>query len=169
MDFKSVLRPARIDTFTAHSTLNRNVGLLRLFPGITTQMVRAFLQPPLEGAVLQSFGAGNVPSNREDLLAEFKAATTRGVVLVNITQCQQGVVMSVYETGKVLDDAGVTSGSDMTPEAALTKLAYVLSKSEWDVSTKRQMMQSCLRGELTVPRIQHANGSDMAEVFSTIF
>jgi len=133
---------------------------LRLFPGITTQMVRAFLQPPLEGAVLQSFGAGNMPSNREDLLAEFRAATARGVVLVNCTQCQQGVVMSVYETGKALLDVGVTSGSDMTPEAALTKLAYVLSKSEWDVGTKRQMMQRCLRGELTVSRAQPSNGSN---------
>ncbi|XP_059474884.1 L-asparaginase 1 [Neocloeon triangulifer] len=160
VDFKSIIRPPRIDTFTVHSTLNRNVGLLRLFPGITTQMVRAFLQPPLEGAVLQSFGAGNVPSNREDLLAEFKAATSRGVVLVNCTQCQQGVVMSVYETGKALIDVGVTPGSDMTPEAGLTKLAYVLSKSEWDVETKRQMMQSCLRGELTVPRSQSYNGCE---------
>lgn len=147
-----------------HSTLNRNVGLLRLFPGITTQMVRAFLQPPLEGAVLQSFGAGNVPSNREDLMAEFKAATNRGVVVVNCTQCQQGIVMSVYETGRALLDVGVIPGSDMTPEAALTKLAYVLSKSEWDVNTKRQMMQSCLRGELTVPRLQHVNGNDILEV-----
>lgn len=72
--------------------------------------------------------------------------------------------MSVYETGKVLVDVGVTAGSDMTPEAALTKLAYVLSKSEWDVNTKRQMMQSCLRGELTVARLQNANGNDIIEV-----
>ncbi|XP_065340986.1 L-asparaginase 1 [Cloeon dipterum] len=159
VDFKIIIRPARIDSFSVHSTLNRNVGLLRLFPGITTQMVRAFLQPPLEGAVLQSFGAGNVPSNREDLLSEFKAATSRGVVLVNCTQCQQGLVMNVYETGKALTEVGVTNGSDMTPEAALTKLAYVLSKSEWDIGTKRQMMQSCLRGELTVPKANNYNGN----------
>ncbi|KAF4524117.1 hypothetical protein B566_EDAN007700 [Ephemera danica] len=135
VDYKAIMRPPRIDRFSVHSSLNRNVGLLRVFPGITTQMVRAFLQPPIEGAVLQSYGAGNMPSNREDLLAEFRAATSRGMLLVNCTQCQQGLVNSVYETGKALLDVGVTPGSDMTPEAALTKLAY--------------MMQSSLRGELT--------------------
>ena len=40
-------------------------------------------------------------------------------------------------------------GNDMTPEAALTKLAYVLSKNEWDTQTKRKMMESSLRGELS--------------------
>lgn len=38
----------------------------------------------------------------------------------------------------------------MTPEAALAKLSYILSKKEWSLATKKEMMQTSLRGELTV-------------------
>ncbi|XP_066993710.2 L-asparaginase 1 [Anabrus simplex] len=149
VDYKSIFRQCDIAKFTVHSKLDRNVGLLRLFPSITTDTVRAFLQPPTRGVVLQTYGAGNIPSNRQDLMEEIQKATSRGVIVVNITQCILGSVCDIYETGQALLDAGVTPGSDMTPEAALTKLSYVLSKSDWDLDMKRKMMRSNLRGELT--------------------
>ncbi len=89
--------------------------------------------------MLQSYGAGNAPSNRVDILDEFRNATNRGVIIVNITQCMNGKVEAAYETGNALVEAGVICGADMTPEACLTKLSYVLSKDEWDLQQKRKV------------------------------
>lgn len=63
--------------------------------------VEAFLQPPIEGVVLQAYGAGNVPANRGDLIDAFKDATSRGVIIVTCTQCSRGTVSNLYQTGKV--------------------------------------------------------------------
>lgn len=133
-----------------HYKLNRNVTMLRLFPSITVETIRAFLQAPIEGVVLQTYGAGNAPSCRKDILNELKEATKRGVIIVNITQCSNGKVDPSYETGNVLVEAGVIPGSDLTPEAALTKLSYILSKDEWSMEKKREMVRTNLRGELSV-------------------
>ncbi|XP_015113146.1 uncharacterized protein LOC107038514 [Diachasma alloeum] len=149
VDYQSIFRPCGMEKFHVHTTLNRNVGLLRIFPSITVELVRAFLQPPIEGVVLQTFGAGNIPINRHDIVQELRNATSRGVLVVNTTQCSRDGVTPAYESGKLLVDAGVTVGYDMTPEAALTKLSYVLSKTEWDIQKKRKMMETNLRGELT--------------------
>jgi 60kDa lysophospholipase len=86
------------------------------------------------------------------LLDELRQAAEKGVLIINTTQCCHGTVSAIYETGAALLEAGVIPGADMTPEAALTKLSYVLSKDEWDLDTKRQMMMTSLRGELTVPQ-----------------
>ncbi|XP_037812456.1 L-asparaginase [Lucilia sericata] len=149
VDYRLIFRPCKISKFFVHSELDENVGILRIFPSISTSTFRAFLAPPMKGVVLQSFGSGNVPDNRKDLLKELKEASERGVIIVNCTQCPTGSVSEIYETGKVLFDLGVLPGFDMTPEAALTKLSYVLGKSEWPLDIKKQMIQSNLRGELT--------------------
>lgn len=163
VDYRSIFRPCIMEKFYVHASLNRNVGLLRLFPSITSDLVKVFLQPPIEGVVLQSYGAGNVPTNRDDIIKELRAATKRGVIIVNTTQCSTGCVSNTYEAGKMLQKAGVISGFDMTPEAALTKLAYVLSKNDWDTETKRQMMQTNLRGELTAGRPPTIQDWDLVE------
>ncbi|KAG8201278.1 hypothetical protein JTE90_016763 [Oedothorax gibbosus] len=150
VEWRNIFRPSSIEKFSVHSSLNHNVGLLRLFPSITVEVVRAFLSPPIEGVVLQTYGAGNGPSQRKDLFDELKRANRRGVIIINCTQCSLGQVDPSYETGSALVDVGVIPGSDMTPEAALTKLSYVLSKKEWTIQTKRTMMKANLRGELTV-------------------
>ena len=106
VDYKSIFRSCSIEKFHVHTILNRNVGSLRLFPSITTDLIRAFLQPPIEGVVLQSYGAGNIPGNRKDIIEEFKKATNRGVIIVNITQCAKGSVNNLYETGHLLLEAG---------------------------------------------------------------
>lgn len=80
--------------------------MLRLFPGITRAMISAATQSPTKGMILQSYGAGNMPTNREDIIQEFRKAVKRGVIIVNITQCSQGTVSAIYETGKILQDAG---------------------------------------------------------------
>uniref|UniRef100_A0A336N284 asparaginase n=1 Tax=Culicoides sonorensis TaxID=179676 RepID=A0A336N284_CULSO len=149
IDYRSIFRPCGVDKFNVHLKLDENVGILRIFPNIPTTTVKAFLQPPMKGVVLETFGAGNIPTNRVDLLDAFCEASKRGVIIVNITQCYVGCVSELYETGRLLIERGVIPGFDMTAEAALAKLAYVLSKDEWNHDTKLKMMQSNLRGELT--------------------
>lgn len=69
--------------FAVHVKLDENVGLLRIFPSISLAAIKAFLHPPIMGIVLQTFGAGNIPSNRADIIEELKAATDRGAIIVS--------------------------------------------------------------------------------------
>ncbi|XP_071538280.1 L-asparaginase-like isoform X2 [Panulirus ornatus] len=168
VDYRSVFRPTHLEKFTVFDRLNRHVGLLRIFPSISAETVRSFLQPPMAGAVIQTYGAGNMPSNRTDIMEVLKEATQRGVILVNITQCMHGAVDNIYETGEALVDAGVMAGLDMTPEAALTKLSYVLAKKKWDYETKKKMMTRNLRGEMTVVAQDDENYNHELDVVSSI-
>jgi len=125
------------------------VAALRLFPGIDARFVRHVLQEPLRGLVLETYGAGNAPSRDPELLDALAEATARGVVIVNTTQCLRGRVdMRGYATGAALLDAGVVSGADMTPEAALCKLIYLLGSGHAPDQVA-SLMQRDLRGELT--------------------
>ncbi|XP_059160299.1 L-asparaginase-like [Physella acuta] len=149
VDHTSIFRPGTTEKFTVSRNMCCNVGLLRLFPGITFQTVRAFLQPPVQGVVLQTYGAGNAPTNRPDILGLLREACNWGVLIVNITQCSIGNVSATYATGLALKEMGVIMGADMTPEAALMKLSYVLGKEEWTIDHKRAMLARNLRGEMT--------------------
>ncbi|KAG0032627.1 hypothetical protein BGZ81_010440 [Podila clonocystis] len=149
VNWAEVVRPTSLSRFRAHKSMNPNVASLRLFPGITDSTIRTFLAPPIQGVVLETYGAGNAPSTRADLIAALKEANDRGVVIVNCTQCKRGLVTDVYHTGKVLYNAGVIPGNDMTPECALTKLSYLLGHN-LPIPKVREMMTKNLRGELTV-------------------
>lgn len=126
------------------------IAILTLFPGISAEFITDFLaQPNLDGVVLQSYGMGNAPINNKPLIQAIKSACDKGMVIVNCTQCLQGSVnMGTYETGKVLIDAGVISGFDMTTEAALAKLYYLFSR-DLNIATIREKIVTNLRGELT--------------------
>ncbi|XP_034660076.1 L-asparaginase [Drosophila subobscura] len=160
---RQIFRPCSIGDFSVHCCLERNVGILRFYPGITPAVICAFLREPMKGVVLQSFGSGNIPANQEEILDVLREAVGRGVLVVNTSQCSTGLVSPIYECGHILTEIGVIPGYDLTPEAALTKLAYVLGKCEWDLANKKKVMLLSLRGELTTKKLAKINDIDLIE------
>lgn len=131
------------------TTLDLNVTILKLFPGITPAVVRSILSiPALRGCVLETYGAGNAPTDAW-FLDELKAAIDRGVVLVNVSQCEGGrVTQGRYQTSKLLEQIGVVSGADITTEAAITKLMVLLARDTDLVLLRRQLAEP-LCGEIS--------------------
>jgi len=147
-----------------HPITPQPVGVVTLYPGISADVVGNFLRQPVKALILRSYGVGNAPQHPA-LLNEIRQAVDRGSVVVNLTQCFSGRVnMGGYATGNALAQAGVISGYDMTVEASLTKLHFLLSQQSTNLpgsnpsplkpalSTEdiRRLMQQDLRGELTV-------------------
>ena len=129
--------------------LNRNVVILKLFPGITKEVVQSILTiKNLKGVVLETYGAGNAPTEKWfiDLL---KQAINNDIRIVNVTQCAGGsVIMGHYETSIKLKKVGVVGGKDITTESAIAKMMYLigeeLSKNEF-----KAIFETSLRGEIS--------------------
>ena len=131
-----------------HTQFDQNVAVLKLFPGIQQPVVRALLRTRgLKGVVLETFGAGNAPTDKW-LYRELKAAVDRGMIIVNKTQCNTGSVeMGLYAVSLNLMKAGVLSGYDITTEALLTKMMLVFGE---DPDHAKELLSKDFCGEMTV-------------------
>jgi L-asparaginase len=138
-----------LQTISPHFIAN-----FRLFPGFKLDVLAYILNQPIQGLILETYGAGNAQNNDPAFLNLLKQACDKGIILINSTQCQQGYVeMDQYATGYPLKQAGLISAHDMTPEATHCKLLYLLSKN-LDISGIKQAMETDLRGELSVINVQ---------------
>ena len=149
-DHKVIHRPELNDApLSVSDSMNDKVIVVKLFPGLSEASLRAMLSiEGLQGVVLETYGTGNAPTAKWFVEA-LSEAIARGISIVNITQCQGGAVaMHLYETGKQLQEIGVVCGYDMTTEAAVTKLMWLLGEGLSGEALAAKMEQS-LRGELT--------------------
>lgn len=147
---KTMLLKNNQDAFYVHKKLNPNVCVLKIFPGISRLVLESILRiPGLGGIVLETYGAGNAPTEKW-FIQSLENAIERGVKIVNVTQCWGGSVdMNKYENGIALKKIGVVSGHDITTESAITKMMVLLSENISKEEFSQQFQQPYC-GELTV-------------------
>jgi 60kDa lysophospholipase len=160
-----VQRPTKIAEFYITKYLDTaHVACLRIFPGIKPEMIDSVLRVPnLRGLILETFGMGNAPGGIDGSLTKIiRSAVERGVVVVNVSQCTSGFVSPIYGPGTELGRAGVIFGLDLTAEAALTKLSYLLALPNITTAEVGVRMSHSLRGEMTeiaLPVFSHPAGT----------
>jgi L-asparaginase len=131
-----------------HEDLSNNVAIIKMFPGISGTVIKSILDTAnLQGVILETYGAGNTTTSEwfVDLLGDY---IKKGLYIVNVTQCSGGsVIMGQYETSTRLKEIGIITGKDITTEAAITKLMYLLNKNLSPTEFKKTY-ETSLRGEM---------------------
>ena len=150
INYRAVRYPAKGSKFSVSTRFDQNVALLKLYPGIKKEIFQKIIRmEKLKALVLETYGAGNAPTEPW-FLNEIRRAIEAGIIIMNVTQCSQGFVeMGEYETSRELDKLGVVSGHDITSEAAITKLMYLLGKYVKGDQIKADLNKS-IRGEISI-------------------
>lgn len=132
-----------------HTKLDSAIGILKLYPGISPQIVKAALSADCKAIIMESFGSGNT-STKSWFLDLLREAIADGKLILNISQCKVGTVeLGRYATSSQLKEMGVVNGFDLTFEAAVTKLMYLLGNVK-DLKKVAQYLETDLRGEMTL-------------------
>ncbi|GAA0286397.1 asparaginase [Psychrosphaera haliotis] len=141
-----VVSPSSTEPLKVVTISGQPIGVVTLYPGISHTVIANVLAQPVNALIVQSYGVGNAPQDSA-LIAELRNAHEREILIVNRTQCFRGQVnMDGYATGHVLKDAGALSAADMTLEACLTKLHYLLSQ-DLSYDQRRTLFIENLKGE----------------------
>lgn len=130
--------------------MNRNVGIARVFPGMTEEWIDSLLKTPgLLALVLETYGSGNATTSQW-FLDKIEESINSGKIIVNVSQCHAGSIKpGAYETSRRLHELGLVNGRDMTVESAITKLMYLLGKGLGSDEIRISLNKS-LRGEITI-------------------
>ena len=149
VNYKFLLKPNTKEVLSVNKAFDTNVAILKLFPGISKPILEAVLRSKLiKGLIIETYGSGNATTESWfiDLL---ESAIKRGIYIVNVTQCSGGsVMMGQYETSSQLKKIGIISGKDLTTEAAITKLMYLIGQNINPLEFKT-LFESSLRGEMS--------------------
>ncbi|MFK7783277.1 asparaginase [Psychroserpens sp.] len=145
----SLFKPNARRKLIVHKDFNTNIALIKLFPGISKPILESILNTEdLKGVVLETYGAGNT-TTRQWFIDLLKQTIKKGIPIINVTQCSGGsVMMGQYETSSQLKQIGLISGKDITTEAALTKLMFMLGENI-SIKTFKTIFETSLRGEMS--------------------
>ncbi len=134
-----------------HTSLDNHVAILKIFPGIHPRVVDSILNiNKLKAVVIETFGSGNAMTNI-NFINKLKAANKRGLILLNVTQCNEGSVdMGLYKSSLGMEQAGVISGFDITVEAAVTKLMFLLGRQSYSLADVKRKLRKSLAGEVSI-------------------
>lgn len=147
--FKEYLLPKKKSKkLVVHKELDNNVAILKLFPGLNKVVLESMLNTPnLKAIILETYGAGNAPTE-EWLFAELRKAKEKGIHIINVTQCSGGsIIMGKYETSTNLKKLQIINGKDITTEAAVTKLMYMLGNGV-SPNLFKSIFETSIRGEM---------------------
>ncbi|TAG06581.1 MAG: asparaginase [Cytophagia bacterium] len=148
-DTQNILAAPPIFRPTLPLQLNENVGVLKLYPGISQKIIESILDTDnLQGIIIETYGSGNAPTDKW-FLEILEKALKKNIIIYNVSQCLGGKVQQGrYATGIKLKEMGLIGASDMTTEAAITKMMYLLAQNLPEIELKKQLSLS-LCGEMT--------------------
>ncbi|WP_199136727.1 asparaginase [Pedobacter sp. ASV12] len=147
--FPNYILPEPTEPFQIHTTFNANIGVLKMYPGITERAVKAITESAVDAIVLEAFGSGNT-TTAPWFIDCLQQAIANDKIIVDISQCKGGSVqLGLYETSRKLQQMGIVSGYDMTFEATVTKLMYLMGQG-LDRAAIKQLLEISIAGELTV-------------------